>query len=47
MSSPHRRAAPWDDIVTDLARPQRMIRLLQGDVGSGKNRGRAAGLRQP
>jgi ATP-dependent DNA helicase RecG len=25
-----------DDIVTDLARPQRMIRLLQGDVGSGK-----------
>src|SRR6185312_8601483 len=25
-----------DDIVTDLARSQRMIRLLQGDVGSGK-----------
>src|SRR5262245_7917570 len=25
-----------DDIVTDLARPQRMLRLLQGDVGSGK-----------
>ncbi len=25
-----------DDIITDLARPQRMIRLLQGDVGSGK-----------
>src|SRR4029077_7796069 len=25
-----------DDIVTDLARPQRMIRLLHGDVGSGK-----------
>ena len=25
-----------DDIVTDLARPQRMVRLLQGDVGSGK-----------
>jgi len=25
-----------DDVVTDLARPQRMIRLLQGDVGSGK-----------
>jgi ATP-dependent DNA helicase RecG len=24
------------DIVTDLARPQRMLRLLQGDVGSGK-----------
>ena len=25
-----------DDIVTDLARPHRMLRLLQGDVGSGK-----------
>ncbi|HEU4661635.1 MAG TPA: ATP-dependent DNA helicase RecG [Pseudolabrys sp.] len=25
-----------DDIVTDLAKPQRMLRLLQGDVGSGK-----------
>jgi ATP-dependent DNA helicase RecG len=25
-----------DDIVTDLAKPHRMIRLLQGDVGSGK-----------
>jgi ATP-dependent DNA helicase RecG len=25
-----------DDIVIDLARPQRMVRLLQGDVGSGK-----------
>ncbi len=25
-----------DDIVTDLARPQRMLRLLQGDVGAGK-----------
>ena len=25
-----------DDILTDLARPQRMLRLLQGDVGSGK-----------
>ncbi len=25
-----------DDIVLDLARPQRMLRLLQGDVGSGK-----------
>ena len=25
-----------DDIVTDLAQPQRMLRLLQGDVGSGK-----------
>jgi ATP-dependent DNA helicase RecG len=25
-----------DDIVVDLARPQRMLRLLHGDVGSGK-----------
>jgi ATP-dependent DNA helicase RecG len=25
-----------DDIVTDIAKPQRMLRLLQGDVGSGK-----------
>ncbi len=25
-----------DDITTDLALPQRMLRLLQGDVGSGK-----------
>ncbi len=25
-----------DDIVSDLAKPQRMLRLLQGDVGSGK-----------
>ena len=25
-----------DDIVTDLALPHRMVRLLQGDVGSGK-----------
>ena len=25
-----------DDISADLARPQRMLRLLQGDVGSGK-----------
>jgi ATP-dependent DNA helicase RecG len=25
-----------DDIVADLARPHRMVRLLQGDVGSGK-----------
>jgi ATP-dependent DNA helicase RecG len=25
-----------DDIVTDLAKPHRMVRLLQGDVGSGK-----------
>ena len=25
-----------DDIVADLAKPERMLRLLQGDVGSGK-----------
>jgi len=25
-----------DDIIADLERPQRMLRLLQGDVGSGK-----------
>ncbi len=25
-----------DEIVTDLAKPERMLRLLQGDVGSGK-----------
>jgi ATP-dependent DNA helicase RecG len=30
------QARAVDDIVTDLARPQRMTRLLQGDVGSGK-----------
>jgi ATP-dependent DNA helicase RecG len=30
------QARAVDDIVTDLARPQRMLRLLQGDVGSGK-----------
>ena len=34
LTSSQQRAV--DDIVTDLARPQRMIRLLQGDVGSGK-----------
>ena len=34
--TPLAAAAPSDDIVTDLARPQRMLRLLQGDVGSGK-----------
>src|SRR6266540_70298 len=26
----------FDDIVADLAQPQRMLRLLQGDVGAGK-----------
>jgi ATP-dependent DNA helicase RecG len=30
------QARAVDDIVTDLARPHRMVRLLQGDVGSGK-----------
>jgi ATP-dependent DNA helicase RecG len=30
------QARSIDDIVTDLARPQRMVRLLQGDVGAGK-----------
>ena len=30
------QARAIDDIVTDLARPQRMVRLLQGDVGAGK-----------
>jgi ATP-dependent DNA helicase RecG len=34
LTQSQRQAA--DDIVTDLARPQRMLRLLQGDVGSGK-----------
>ena len=32
----HSQQKAVDDIVADLARPQRMIRLLQGDVGSGK-----------
>jgi ATP-dependent DNA helicase RecG len=32
----HSQQKAVDDIVTDLARPQRMLRLLQGDVGSGK-----------
>jgi len=32
----HSQQGAVDDIVTDLARPQRMLRLLQGDVGSGK-----------
>jgi ATP-dependent DNA helicase RecG len=30
------QARAIDDIVVDLARPQRMLRLLHGDVGSGK-----------
>ena len=29
-------AAPSAEIDADLARPERMLRLLQGDVGSGK-----------
>ena len=32
----HAQQKAVDDIITDLARPQRMLRLLQGDVGSGK-----------
>jgi ATP-dependent DNA helicase RecG len=32
----HSQQKVIDDITTDLARPQRMLRLLQGDVGSGK-----------
>jgi ATP-dependent DNA helicase RecG len=32
----HSQQKALDDIVTDLAKPQRMLRLLQGDVGSGK-----------
>jgi ATP-dependent DNA helicase RecG len=32
----HSQQKAVDDIVTDLAQPQRMLRLLQGDVGSGK-----------
>jgi ATP-dependent DNA helicase RecG len=32
----HSQQQAVDDIITDLARPQRMLRLLQGDVGSGK-----------
>ena len=30
------QAQALNDIITDLALPQRMLRLLQGDVGSGK-----------
>jgi ATP-dependent DNA helicase RecG len=32
----HSQQKAVDDIVNDLAAPQRMLRLLQGDVGSGK-----------
>lgn len=32
----HSQQKAVDDITADLARPQRMVRLLQGDVGSGK-----------
>ena len=32
----HSQQKALDDIVNDLALPQRMLRLLQGDVGSGK-----------
>jgi ATP-dependent DNA helicase RecG len=32
----HSQQKAVDDIVTDLGRPERMLRLLQGDVGSGK-----------
>ncbi|HEY2754990.1 MAG TPA: ATP-dependent DNA helicase RecG [Pseudolabrys sp.] len=32
----HSQQKAVDDIVNDLATPQRMLRLLQGDVGSGK-----------
>jgi ATP-dependent DNA helicase RecG len=32
----HSQQRALDDIVNDLALPQRMLRLLQGDVGSGK-----------
>ena len=32
----HSQQKAVDDIVADLAQPQRMLRLLQGDVGSGK-----------
>ena len=54
MRSPHSQQKAVDDIVADLASPERMLRLLQGDVGSGKtvvallgrrrrDRGRTAG----
>jgi ATP-dependent DNA helicase RecG len=32
----HSQQTAIDDIINDLALPQRMLRLLQGDVGSGK-----------
>jgi ATP-dependent DNA helicase RecG len=32
----HSQQKAVDDIINDLALPQRMLRLLQGDVGSGK-----------
>jgi len=32
----HSQHTAVDDIINDLALPQRMLRLLQGDVGSGK-----------
>jgi len=32
----HSQQKAVDDIVNDLAKPHRMLRLLQGDVGSGK-----------
>jgi ATP-dependent DNA helicase RecG len=32
----HSQQKAVDEITADLARPQRMLRLLQGDVGSGK-----------
>jgi ATP-dependent DNA helicase RecG len=32
----HSQQRAVDDIVADLTKPQRMLRLLQGDVGSGK-----------
>ena len=35
-ASPMRSADAVDDILRDMAAPERMLRLLQGDVGSGK-----------
>ena len=32
----HSQQKAVEDITADLAKPQRMLRLLQGDVGSGK-----------